>query len=74
VSELELQVSGMTCVHCERAVTAELVRLDGVNDVDANAETGRVRITCSAPLGRAEIEQAISDAGYALTSWSSEGH
>lgn len=74
MSELELRVPGMTCEHCERAVAAEVSALAAVEDVEVDAQTGIVRIAYSAPLVRADVEQAIIDAGYELASWPSGDH
>ena len=35
-------VTGMTCNHCERAVTAELAKLDGVTRVAVDVAAGTV--------------------------------
>ncbi|WP_300594026.1 heavy metal-associated domain-containing protein [Microbacterium sp.] len=69
VTELRFWVNGMTCAHCERAVTAELVSLDGVRDVRVDAATGSVVIQHDAPLIRAAVQAAVEDAGYELRSW-----
>lgn len=74
MGELELQVTGMTCAHCERAVAAELSALAAAEDVEVDVTTGRVRVTHSAPLVRDEVERAIADAGYELAGWPSGDH
>lgn len=72
MATLEFWVNGMTCAHCERAITAELSLLVGVEEVQVNAVSGRVRLTHAAPLGRLVIARAIEDAGYELKSWSTD--
>ena len=62
----EWQVQGMTCGHCVASVTEELTELSGVDSVDVELETGRVTITSSTELQRADVEAAVSEAGYAL--------
>ncbi|MGD9515341.1 heavy-metal-associated domain-containing protein [Mycolicibacterium sp.] len=74
MGELDLQVTGMTCEHCERAVAAELSTLAAVEDLEVDAATGIVRITHSTPLVRGEVERAIADAGYELAGWPSGDH
>jgi copper chaperone len=59
-------VSGMTCGHCVASVTEELLEVPGVEDVDVTLESGEVVVTSTAPVDRAAIEAAVSDAGYAL--------
>jgi copper chaperone CopZ len=44
------KVSGMSCGHCEGAVSAELSALPGVTEVTAQAASGLVTVESSAPL------------------------
>ena len=60
------QVTGMTCDHCVRAVTTELVLLAGVRSVDVDLEQGAVTVTSDGPLDLDQVRQAIDEAGYAL--------
>ena len=60
------QVTGMTCDHCVRAVTTELVLLEGVRSVDVDLAQGAVTVTSDGPLDREEVREAIDEAGYAL--------
>jgi copper chaperone len=60
------QVSGMTCEHCARAVTQELVRLDGVSSVDVDLVPGgvsAVRVASHGSLPAAQITAALAEAG-----------
>ena len=59
-------VTGMTCAHCERAVTEEIAGVDGVESVTADLATGTVRVTTCRPVDRAEIAAAVDEAGYVL--------
>src|SRR4051795_4617364 len=59
-------VRGRTCAHCERAVTAEISGVDGVQSVAVDGPTGTVTVTASQPVDRADIEAALVTAGYAL--------
>lgn len=59
-------VTGMTCEHCVRAVTTELVILPGVQSVDVDVESGAVTVTSDGPLGESEVREAIEEAGYEL--------
>ncbi|MGO2664557.1 heavy-metal-associated domain-containing protein [Mycetocola reblochoni] len=69
MAEFEFQVNGMTCEHCERAVTAELSALPGIVDVQVDADSGRVEVTHETPLERAAVESAVEDAGYTVRTW-----
>ena len=59
-------VSGMTCGHCEAAVTDELSQLPGVREVAVDLATGRVAVTSDGPLPIDEVRHAVDEAGYAL--------
>ncbi|MFB7465908.1 heavy-metal-associated domain-containing protein [Streptomyces sp. NPDC056224] len=60
------RVTGMTCGHCEGAVTAELSALPGVSSVKAVAATGEVTVTSAAPLAEQAVRAAVDEAGYEL--------
>ncbi|UQI43600.1 heavy-metal-associated domain-containing protein [Streptomyces sp. HU2014] len=60
------KVTGMTCGHCESAVTEELSALDGVTAVKAVATTGEVTVTAAAPLDDEAVRAAVDEAGYEL--------
>lgn len=61
------QVTGMTCGHCERAVTQEVGELAGVAGVNVSAETGRLVVESAEPLDDAAVIAAVDEAGYAAT-------
>ncbi|GAA2713448.1 MULTISPECIES: heavy-metal-associated domain-containing protein [Streptomyces] len=60
------KVTGMTCGHCESAVTSELSALEGVTSVRAVAATGLVTVDSAAPLDEAAVRAAVDEAGYEL--------
>jgi copper chaperone CopZ len=60
------QVTGMTCEHCARAVSAELGALDGVSGVAVELVPGgasAVTVTSEAPLTAATVAAALDEAG-----------
>lgn len=59
-------VTGMTCAHCQRAVTEEISVVDGVDSVAVDLASGTVTVTASCPVDRADIAAAVDEAGYAL--------
>jgi copper ion binding protein len=61
-------VSGMTCSHCERAVTAEVSAIDGVSAVSVDLQGGSVTISADRPVERAAVAAAVDEAGYTLVS------
>lgn len=60
------RVSGMTCEHCVRAVSAEVARIDGVADVTVDLVTGEVAVVSDAPLAEEDVRAAIDEAGYTV--------
>jgi copper chaperone CopZ len=60
------QVSGMSCGHCEKAVSSEVGALPGVSSVAAVAATGLVTVTADAPLDDEAVRAAVDEAGYEL--------
>ncbi|MFD5134982.1 heavy-metal-associated domain-containing protein [Streptomyces sp. NPDC058378] len=60
------EVKGMTCGHCEGAVSEEISGIAGVTSVKAEAATGRVTVASSAPLSDDAVREAVDEAGYEL--------
>ncbi|MBV8693098.1 MAG: heavy-metal-associated domain-containing protein [Actinobacteria bacterium] len=59
-------VTGMTCDHCTRAVTAELSRLAGVTRVDIDLASGTVITESVEALSLDAVDAAVDEAGYEL--------
>jgi len=55
-------VTGMTCGHCVRAVTAAITDLDAAASVRIDLATGQVEVESGRP--RAELAAAIVAEGY----------
>ncbi len=62
----QFTVSGMTCSHCELAVTTEVGRLTGVVSVAVDVPHGTVTVECPRWLDYSEVAAAIDDAGYEM--------
>ncbi|MEN3583866.1 MULTISPECIES: heavy-metal-associated domain-containing protein [unclassified Streptomyces] len=60
------RVSGMTCAHCEGAVSEEIAGISGVDSVRAAASSGEVTVVSAAPLDREAVRAAVEEAGYEL--------
>lgn len=58
----QLQVKGMTCQHCVKAVTKAIQSLDATASVAVELPQGQV--TVQTTLSREATVQAISDEGY----------
>lgn len=61
------KVSGMSCGHCEGAVTGEISEIEGVTSVKAVASAGEVTVTSAAQLDDEAVRAAVDEAGYELT-------
>lgn len=57
-------VQGMTCGHCERAVTTAIKQLDPKAEVRIDRPQNRVEVTSEQP--RDKIAEAIREEGYAV--------
>ncbi|MFE1261877.1 heavy-metal-associated domain-containing protein [Streptomyces albogriseolus] len=60
------QVTGMSCGHCEGAVSGEISQLPGVSAVTAVASSGEVTVVSAAPLDEAAVRAAVDEAGFEL--------
>ncbi|AUG80021.1 copper-transporting ATPase [Kitasatospora sp. MMS16-BH015] len=65
-STVTYTVSGMSCGHCEKAITAEVSDLPGVTEVAADAAAGTVTVSSQAPLDEEALRAAVDEAGYEL--------
>ena len=57
-------VQGMTCGHCERAVTQAVKSVDPAAEVKIDRSAGKVEVQTSQP--REQIAHAIAEEGYAV--------
>ncbi|NEB18500.1 MULTISPECIES: heavy-metal-associated domain-containing protein [Streptomyces] len=60
------KVSGMSCGHCEGAVSGEISEIAGVGSVQAVAATGEVTVVSETPLDDAAVRAAVDEAGFEL--------
>lgn len=61
---MQMKVEGMTCGHCEKAVTAAIAALGGTAQVDL--ANGTVDVAGIDDAAAAAVRRAIEDAGYAV--------
>lgn len=59
-------VAGMNCQHCVDAVTAEVGKLPGVEQVDVDLTAGSVTVTSADTLSAEQMRDAIDEAGFDL--------
>ncbi len=57
-------VTGMTCGHCEKAVTRAVKQLDPQADVKIDRPANRVEVVSEQP--REALASAIAEEGYAV--------
>jgi copper chaperone CopZ len=60
------KVSGMSCGHCEGAVSGEISELPGVTSVKAVASSGEVTVVSAAALDEEAVRAAVDEAGFEL--------
>ncbi|MBV6697649.1 heavy-metal-associated domain-containing protein [Kitasatospora aureofaciens] len=65
-STITYTVTGMSCGHCENAISEEISALTGVTEVAADAKTGTVTVSSASPLDDEQVRSAVDEAGYEL--------
>lgn len=64
LTELNLKITGMTCGHCERAVTNEIKSLDGIASVQVNHHSGTgIVVFNDAMVSTSQIIAAVEETG-----------
>lgn len=67
IQEVQLNVTGMTCEGCERAVETCVKELDGIVEVKANHEQSKVTVRVNKEkYNRDSIRQKIEAIGYSV--------
>ncbi|WP_027192729.1 heavy-metal-associated domain-containing protein [Megalodesulfovibrio gigas] len=59
-----IKVVGMSCMHCVKSVTDTLSKLDGVQQVQVNLETGTATFENTKGLPAEQIKLAIKMIGF----------
>ena len=67
-TELQLQIEGMTCEGCVRAVRARLGEVPGVQDVQVDLASGQVRVLAEEAVTQARLEEALAGTAYRVKS------
>ncbi len=57
-------VPEVSCQHCVNAITKEVSRLDGVQNVNVDLATKRVSVNAGEQVSPAQLIEAINEAGY----------
>jgi copper ion binding protein len=58
------EVPGIHCNHCVHTIKMELSEMDGVQAVDANAESKKVTVEFDAPASPEKIESLLAEINY----------
>lgn len=65
MEQTTLNVSGMTCGHCEKAVKNALMELEGIYSVEVYLKDGKVNVQFEeGKVNEAAMKEAIEDQGY----------
>ncbi len=64
MKEIVLNVKGMMCGGCENRIQNVVKNIEGVENVVANHNTGKVTITLNNDIEKEIIAEAINDIGY----------
>lgn len=65
MENVTLNVTGMSCGHCVKAVEENVGKLNGVNSVKVDLESGKVEVAFeSDKLSLDTIKETIDDQGY----------
>ena len=64
MKEISLNVKGMMCTGCETRVKRTLESIDGIESVDANYETGIVKVILNKEVDVDIINATIEEIGY----------
>ena len=65
MEQITLNVSGMSCGHCVKAVEGGVSALDGINSVQVDLSAGTVKVEFdSSKVSVEKIKEAIDEEGY----------
>jgi copper chaperone len=62
-----LDIRGMSCEHCVRAVSGALRDLPGVKRIEVSLEKCGALVESDTPVPQAHLRAAVEEAGYELT-------
>jgi len=65
MNEYNYSVEGMSCAHCVAAVTEQVSRIRGADEVEVSLENGSLAIRGKG-VDAAEVKAAVEEAGYSL--------
>lgn len=63
-TQTKFLVPGMTCGHCEKAVTEEIGKIAGVTEVTVDLESKAVVVDSTGPVAWDDLVAAVDEAGF----------
>ncbi|MDM5205367.1 copper chaperone CopZ [Cytobacillus kochii] len=74
MSQVTLNVQGMSCGHCVNSIEGNVGNLNGVESVKVNLDQGKVDVTFDpSTVSLKDITDVIEDQGYNVGEKSSQG-
>ncbi|OHX41337.1 copper chaperone CopZ [Cytobacillus oceanisediminis] len=74
MSQIILNVQGMSCGHCVNSIEGNVGKLNGVESVKVNLDEGKVAVTFDpSAVDLKDITDVIEDQGYTVGEKSSQG-
>lgn len=64
MTTVTFSIPNISCGHCVHTIQSELVELEGVKEVRANAETKNVVIVFDAPASEEKIKALLAEINY----------
>jgi copper chaperone CopZ len=67
-TQTKFLVPGMTCGHCEQAVTDEVSKIAGVTNVNVDLDSKSVVVESTGPVDWEALVAAVDEAGFEAVS------
>lgn len=64
MKEIILKVNGMVCGGCENRIKNALSTIEGVKNVEADYNTGVVKVSCEDGIEKETLVEKIDDIGF----------
>ena len=64
MKDTTIKVKGMMCEGCENRIKNALGEVEGIKEVEANHNTGLVKITSTDEVKKEDMEETIEDIGF----------
>ncbi len=71
---LKVKIAGMTCASCEVLIERKLRKLPGISGVHVSHARGEAQLTCTTEPSAQELNDALNEQGYTVTTLEETGH